>query len=199
MLWKRANLDRTHRRFFDRLVADEMDALHRTAFRLCREHREAEDLTQEVFLKAWKSIHDLVQQENARPWLFRVLRNAWIDRLRKRSRRPQLLGVDLSPEEPAPEPIPVLAPVEDRAVWEEHFDAEVTRAMDDLPEAERQVLFYYTFGELTYQEIADALESPIGTVMSRLHRARRRLQDRLAAYAFNRGIIKGEDREHAGT
>lgn len=197
MLWKRSGPGRAHRQFFDRLVEREIDALHRTAYRLCRDRGEAEDLTREVFIKAWKAIVDLHEQEHVRPWLFRVLRNAWIDRLRKHARRPQLLGLDVSPEEVAPEPLPMLTPVEDCEVWEEHLDREVIAAMDELPEAERQVLFYYTFGELTYQEIAEALESPIGTVMSRLHRARRRLQERLAQYAAEKGIIKGDDEEHA--
>ncbi len=126
-----------------------------------------------------------------------MLRNAWIDRLRKSARWPQVVAFGEPPEEAAPEPVPILTPVEDRAAWEEFFDAEVADAMNELPEAERQVLFYYTFGELSYQEVAEALECPIGTVMSRLHRARRRLQEQLASYAVRRGIRKGEDHNYA--
>jgi RNA polymerase sigma-70 factor, ECF subfamily len=197
MIWKRQRGRRADRELFDRLVAEEIDAIHRTARRLSGNASEAEDLTQEVFLKAWLAIGELHHRAELRPWLFRVLRNAWIDRLRKSSRQPHLVALDEPPEPASPAPIPTLGISEDRSAWNELFDEEVLAAIDALPEAERQVLTYFTFGELSYQEIAEALDCPIGTVMSRLHRARGRLQDRLIDYAARRGIISTEDQDHA--
>lgn len=197
MIWKPKHNRREERELFHRLVEEEIDAIHRTAYRLSRNTAEAEDLTQEVFLKAWRSIDTLRSRETIRPWLFRVLRNAWIDRVRKNGRQPQLVALEEPPETPSPPPAPILGATEDRDTWNEVLDTEVMAAMDELPEGERQVLLYFTFGELTYREIADAMECPVGTVMSRLHRARSRLQERLVDYAARRGIIRKEEQGYA--
>lgn len=197
MIWKRSGTDRQDRQFFHQLVEAEIDALHRTAWRLSGDDSEAEELVQEVFLKAWKSIGQLSRMEHPRAWIFRVLRTTWIDRLRKKSRRPQLVELEEATEAVSPKPVPLLTGVEERAEWNEFFDAEVSKAIDELPEGERQVLLYSTFGELSYREIAEVMECPTGTVMSRLHRARSRLQKKLAGYAESRGIIKKEGRNRA--
>jgi RNA polymerase sigma-70 factor (ECF subfamily) len=84
-------------------------------------------------------------------------------------------------------PVPLRESV-DRRELEEAFDEEVRRALDELPEAERLALMFQTFGELSYQEISEALDCPLGTVMSRLHRAKSALRRRLADYARGQGI-----------
>lgn len=192
MIWSRKKSGEAARELYNRLAAEHLDALYRTAYRLTGDVSEAEDLTQEVFLQAWKSIGQLQEMPEVRPWLFRVLRNAWIDRLRKRSRRPELVGMEEPPEMVSPVAVPVFSTEEDRETWNEHFDREVLEAIEELPEEIRLVLLYYTFGELSYQEIAEALECPLGTVMSRLHRGRNRLQKRLADYAARQGLLKKE-------
>lgn len=197
MIWKRKSNQHNDQALFNRLAAEQIDALHRTAYRLTNDVSEAEDLTQEVFLKAWNSIGKLQGMPKVRPWLFRVLRNAWLDRLRKKARRPQLVGMDEPPEDVSPEPVPVLSKMEDREAWNEHFDTEVLEAIEELSDGERLVLLYHTFGELSYKEIAEALECPLGTVMSRLHRARARLQQRLIDYAARQGITKKEGQDCA--
>src|SRR5690554_993546 len=98
MSWKWKN-SRENRQFYEQLVSDELDRLYRTAWRLTGSTVEAEDLTQEVFLKAWRSIDKLRRVAAVRPWLFRVLRTTWIDKLRKSGRRPQLVALDEPPEE----------------------------------------------------------------------------------------------------
>lgn len=194
-MWERKTR-RENRQFYEQLVAEEVDALHRTAYRLCGNVSEAEDLTQEVFLKTWRAIDKLRRAPTVRPWLYRVLRTTWIDKLRKDGRQPRLVSLEEPPEDVAPAPIPRLQVVTEATLYK-HLDDEVSEAMHDLPEAERQVLLFATFGELSYKEIAEALECPIGTVMSRLHRARSRLQERLIDYATQQGILSKKEQNHA--
>lgn len=197
MIGKRSGIARQNRQFFHQLVEAEIDALYRTAWRLSGDHSEAEELVQEVFLKAWKSVGQLRGMEHPRAWVFRVLRTTWIDRLRKKSRRPQLVELEEPFDVASTVPLPSLTGEEERAEWKEFFDAEVTAAIDELPEGERQVLLYSAFGGLSYREIAEVMECPMGTVMSRLHRARSRLQKRLVDYATSRGMIRKEGGDRA--
>lgn len=174
-----------------RAIQDKLDALHRVARRLEREPAAAADLVQETCLRAWRS-RDRAQTAELGPWLFCILRNVWVDRWRQIRRRPEL--VELPAEIEAEADTGTAAPLmpqdaADRAQLEQHFDDEVLAALDDLPGQERLALLFHAFGDMSYHEISLALECPIGTVMSRLHRARSRLRARLAAYARNRGIV----------
>ncbi len=184
MAWPRPSKRRT----YTALVETHLDALHRTAARLTRNAQEAEDVVQETFLRAWRSLDQLREPAGARAWLFCLLRSAYIDNVRKTARRPQL--VSLKEEEIAAEPATSLElrDYTERRELEEHFDQEVLRAMDELPEEERLALLFQVFGGLSYQEISEAMECPLGTVMSRLHRAKTALRRRLADYARQRGI-----------
>lgn len=193
MIWKQREAQKKQRAFYNKLVSEHVDSVHRAAYRLSGKAAEAEDLTQDVFLKAWRSIERLPEMEAPRPWLFKVLRNAWLDRLRKSGRRLQLVATDEEPEAESPEPVARLSGLEDQELLNEHLDNEVMEAMDELPEGERLVLLFHAFGELSYGEIAEATDSPIGTVMSRLHRARTKLRKRLEAYAIRRRLIEGKE------
>lgn len=172
-----------------RVLAEQLDALHRVACRLERDPEAAADLVQETCLRAWRSREQIRLREPA-PWLFRILRNLWVDRWRRAQSRPVLeeLPEDLVAEAAAPAP---LAPQDaaGRVRLEQCFDDEVLAALDELPEPERLALVLHTFGDLTYHEISVALECPLGTVMSRLHRARGRLRGRLTDYARRQGIV----------
>jgi RNA polymerase sigma-70 factor (ECF subfamily) len=182
---------------FERLVAECLDPLYRTAYRLTRNADEARDLAHEAFLKARRAIPQLPHDANARAWLFRILRNVWIDHIRKSARDPKLLPVD-EMEEFSELPAPKFDAMdeESRRRLEQCFDDQVLAAIQTLPDDMRLALVFQTFGGLNYEEISQALECPIGTVMSRLHRAKARLREQLAAYAVSQGIT--ETTEHGG-
>src|SRR6266478_2850351 len=167
------------------------EALYRTAFRLTGNKAQAEDLVQDTYLRAWRSLSQLHGLSGVQPWMFRILRTVFIDQLRRESSRPKLIAdVDkmlTAPEQHAP---PEVSNVKDRRELDELFDQEIISAITELPDEERLALLFQAVGELSYREISEALECPIGTVMSRLHRAKRRLRHRLAAYAENCGFIR---------
>lgn len=172
-----------------RAIEEKLDALHRVARRLERDPGAAADLVQECCLRAWKS-RDRTRTRDLGPWLFCILRHVWLDRWRQRQRRPEL--VELPPDlEAGAEPAPPLdlRDAADRAQLDRCFDDEVRAALDGLPELERLALLFHACGDMSYHEISLALECPLGTVMSRLHRARVRLRTRLADYARRHGLV----------
>jgi RNA polymerase sigma-70 factor (ECF subfamily) len=151
------------------LVVAHHAAMYRYAYRLCGCPAEAEDLTQQAFLIAQRKLHQLREAERAGAWLFAVLRSCFLKSVR-RQRPVAAAVVNLEVDEVAGES-PVV----------EEFDREaLTVALNELPSDFRSVLLMFYFEELSYQEIAQQLEIPIGTVMSRLSRAKGRLRTRLA-------------------
>jgi len=174
-----------------RTIEREIDALHRVALRLTRESSAADDLVQETCLRAWRGRRAVRDRDEHRSWLFRILRNAWIDGLRKARRSPTLL--ELTPEVEAVAPADVVLPpidLADRAELERCLDREVIGALDDLTDEERLAVLFHAFADMSYHEIGEALECPLGTVMSRLHRGRAKLRERLAGYAQATGVIR---------
>src|SRR5260370_18705518 len=167
------------------------EALYRTAFRLTGNKAQAEDLVQETYLRAWRSLSQLHGLSGVQPWTFRILRTVFIDQLRRASSRPKLV-TDIEKMSTIPEQLspPEVFDVKDRRKLDEVFDHEVISAMTELPNEERLALLFQVVGGLSYREISEALYCPIGTVMSRIHRAKRWLRHRLAAYARNHGIMR---------
>ena len=167
------------------------EALYRTAFRLTGNKSQAEDLVQETYLRAWRSLSQLHDPSGAQPWMFRILRTTFVDQLRRESSRPKLVmdieKILAAHQELSP---PEIFDVKDLGKLDEFFDQEITRAIAELPDEERFALLFQAVGNLTYREISEALECPIGTVMSRLHRAKRWLRVRLAEYAETLGFIR---------
>ena len=171
----------------------EMDVLYRVALRLTKSKSDAEDLVQETCMRAWRGRRSLSNQDKLKSWLFRILRNTWIDKIRKAGRRPML--VELTPTlELAADEYPPCPPsdITDREQLEGCLDQEIISALDDLNEDERLSLLYHTLADMSYLEIAETLECPLGTVMSRVHRGRVKLRDHLANYARTCGISKSE-------
>jgi len=178
----------------ERLEAEALghiDALYRTALRLSRNPQDAEDLVQETYLNAFRSLDRFEEGTNLRAWLFRILNNAFISQYRRRKRRPSssledvtdfylydhLLDGGVSPRPENPE----------REVLERIGDERVLSALEELPVEFRQVELLADVEGFSYREIADILGIPIGTVMSRLYRARRRLQKTLWREARDAG------------
>jgi len=150
----------------ERLVEEHSASLYRYAYRLTGSSADAEDLTQEAFLKAQQNLAQLRDAERARPWLFSILRNAYLHRARaERHCVPLDAAGDLA--EPMPEPLPDIDPEQLQA------------ALNELSDVYRIPLILFYFEGFGYREIAEQMELPIGTVMSRLARAKAHLRARL--------------------
>jgi RNA polymerase sigma-70 factor (ECF subfamily) len=153
-----------------RLVDDHYASLYRYAYRLSGAADEAEDLTQETFCKAQLSLAQLRDVGRARGWLFRILRNVYLHRVRA-GKQQRWVSLDSVGEvaEALPDPVP---PV----------DAErLQQALNDLPEVFRTPIILYYFEDFSYRDIAEQMDLPLGTVMSRLARAKAYLRTRLLA------------------
>ena len=157
----------------DRLVKDHYQTLYRFAFRLCGRSGEAEDLTQETFCQAQLKLHQLRDAAAARGWLFSILRNAYLHRLRS-VKGIRLVSLDEIGE--VPERTDFDLPEVDAV--------QLQQALDQLPEAFRTPLVLYFFEDFSYREIAEQMEVPVGTVMSRLARAKEHLRNRLLGLAL---------------
>jgi len=155
-------------RTVQRLVDDNYGALYRYAYRLSGSSADAEDLTQEAFCKAQSNYGQLRDPNRARPWLFSILRNAYLHRVRadRQAACVSLDGVGELPE-PLPEPLP-------------DVDSEqLQQALNELTEVYRTPLILYYFDDFSYRDIAEQMDLPMGTVMSRLARAKSWLRGRL--------------------
>jgi RNA polymerase sigma-70 factor (ECF subfamily) len=151
------------------LVEQHYESLYRYAYRLSGTSADAEDLTQEAFYKAQSQLQQLRDPERAKPWLFSILRNAYLHRIRNERAHKQvsLDAVGDVPANPAKE-VP-------------EFSAEqLQQALNELPEGFRTPVILFYFEDMSYRDIAEQMELPIGTVMSRLARAKAHLRDRLA-------------------
>lgn len=152
------------------LVEDHGPALYRMAFRMIGDAHEAEDVVQEAFRSAWKSRARYESGRGDRAWLTSILRRRVVDRWRKRPPPTPVSGE---------ETLELKVHAEDPAADE--YSDEVQTALDTLPRDLRETLLLVVVGELTHQEVADLLEIPLGTVLSRVSRARRRLRETLVS------------------
>ncbi len=177
---------------FDQYVTPELDLLYRVAMSLTRKPSDAEDLVQDTLLRAFRAI-DRFDGRYPRAWLLTIMRNTHLNQVRKK--RPDLLrdpdrGLDELPESP-PEPS------SESELVDTLFDAILEAALNDLPPKFRAVVDLVDLGDLSYQEAADMLDVPIGTVMSRLHRGRARIRTQLERNGFDPrsgSREQGEDR-----
>ena len=177
---------------FEELVLCHFDLVYRLALKLTRNPHEAEDLGQETFLKAHRAFGGFeLRGYGAKPWLLKILHNVYLTRRGQASRTPTLMD-DLSLDDLAAElesePLPTF---EGGAMDWENFDDELKAAVEGLAPDYRSVLLLWALGDLSYKEIAEVLDCALGTVMSRLYRARHQLGESLAAYASSRNIKRG--------
>jgi RNA polymerase sigma-70 factor (ECF subfamily) len=155
-----------------------IDGLFRYAVVLSRNPGEAEDLVQETYVRAAKKISSLRPDSNVKAWLFTILRNLWLNELRKRRTGPAIVPIEAAEQTSHVEDENSLDP---HAAHVRALDQErVRRAIDQLPEHFREVIVLREFEEMSYQEIATMLKHPVGTVMSRLARARAHLRSLLS-------------------
>lgn len=177
---------------FDRLALEHIDSVYRMAMQLARHPDEASDLVQETYLKALRVAERFEEKGGGiRPWLFKILHNAFYSRVGRAKRQPAL--ADDLPEAASAGP----APDEPEPAWDlasldwEHVDERLKEAIASLRPEYRSVLLLWGVEGMKYREIADIQEIPIGTVMSRLHRARAMLAEQLADYAEEKGLTDG--------
>ena len=177
------------RESFEREALVHLDVLYRVALRLSGNPSDADDLVQETMLKAYRAWDQYEKGTNAKAWLLTILRHAFINEYRRRTRHPETVDLDKI------EPYAVFPEVQDEdpqgAFFDRIVDDEVLRAIDQLPVAFRETLVLSDVEGMSYQEIAGILEIPVGTVKSRLFRARQLLQGKLYDYAVEMGYIKG--------
>jgi RNA polymerase sigma-70 factor (ECF subfamily) len=176
---------------FEKEALPHMNALYNFALRMTGDADDADDLVQETYLKAFRFFDKFEKGTNAKAWLFRILKNSYINEYRKVKKEPN--KVDYNDIENFYENIKS-SEVKSNHLVEDVFnnllDDEISEAISSLPEDFKTVIILSDIEGFTYEEIADFVDCPIGTVRSRLHRARKMLYVRLHKYAQEKGYVK---------
>ncbi|MFN8345583.1 MAG: sigma-70 family RNA polymerase sigma factor [Spirosomataceae bacterium] len=180
---------------FNREFMPHINSMYNFAFRLTMDEDDANDLVQDTYLKAFRFISSFERGTNAKAWLFRILKNSFINDYRKRSKEPskvdyQEVETTYNSEEAAEVDHTTDLRVE---TVQDMIGDEVANALNSLPVDFRTVIILCDIEGFTYEEMAKILDIPIGTVRSRLHRARNLLKDKLRAYASSMGYDTDED------
>ncbi len=175
---------------FERDAIPHMDALYNYALRMTGDSDDADDLIQETYLKAFRFFDKFERGTNCKAWLFRILRNTYINSYRKKKKEPD--KVDYDEIENYFENIK--APSADNShtekdIFDNLLDDELSGAISALPEDFRTVIILSDIEGFSYEEIADFVDCPVGTVRSRLHRARKMMFTKLHKYASEKGYI----------
>ncbi|MEO8323850.1 MAG: sigma-70 family RNA polymerase sigma factor [Actinomycetota bacterium] len=190
-----AELSEDDKRRFQEEALPLLDSLYGGALRMTRNPADAEDLIQETMLRAYRSFDRFEPGTNLKAWLFRIMTNAYINTYRKKQREPQKVSqdevedFDLYRELKDHDPQFSITP--ETIVLDGLVDSDITDAIEDLPEQFRLAVVLSDIEGFSYAEMAEIMDVPMGTVMSRLHRGRKALQKRLWELARDRGIVKG--------
>lgn len=177
---------RNPREAFEKQAERVFPSVYGTALRLTRSKEDAEDLAQEAIVRAYDAF-ERFDGTNFKAWILRIVTNLYINRYRQRQRAPQLSSID---DENILEPVADEGEVPDRQLFDELVGAEVEEALRNVPEDFRMAVILSDIEGLSYQEIADATDVPIGTVRSRLARGRALLRKQLESFARREGYLK---------
>jgi RNA polymerase sigma-70 factor, ECF subfamily len=181
---------------FEAEVLPELDRLYGAAMRYTRDPTDAQDLVQETVAKAFRSFHQYRPGTNLRAWLYRVLHTTYISMYRKAQRRPQeSLQEEIDDFSFYDELTRSGGGSAEREVLEAITSDEVKQALAELPETFRLAVYLADVEGFAYREIAEIMDTPVGTVMSRLHRGRKALHKALATYAMSRGLLESSDED----
>jgi RNA polymerase sigma-70 factor (ECF subfamily) len=177
---------------FEREAVPHMDILYNYALRMTSNRDDAADLVQETFLKAFRFWDKYEKGTNIRAWLFRIMKNSYINKYRKETKEPDTVDYDdiqnfyqsIKAESADPNDL-------QRKIFGGLLEDDVARALEALPEEFRTVVILCDIEGLSYEEIAEFVDCPIGTVRSRLHRGRKILRGMLLKYARKHGFVDG--------
>lgn len=187
-------MNQTARREFEEIALPQLDAIYGAALRLTRNPSEAEDLVQDTFVRAYRFWHTFKTGTSIKAWLFTILRNTFINRYhrknRRRSARHDLEGQlnSLGTEAAVARPEPTI-PGQEMAIGRRLTRERINAALESIPEDYRTAVMLADLEGLAYKEIAEVMDCPIGTVMSRIYRGRRLLQKLLEDHASELGLI----------
>ena len=188
MFWKKSS--------FEEIAMPQADALYGVALRMTRNETLAEDLVQETLLRAYRFWHKFEQGTNIKAGLFRIQKNLFINKYRKTQKERAVFDgrqVDDMLERYTAEQSTYLPPETRKDFLTHLIGDQVMQALDELPFEFRMTILLADMHDLSYKEIAEVLDCPVGTVMSRLHRARKLLQAKLLKYAVERGVISAPE------
>jgi RNA polymerase sigma-70 factor (ECF subfamily) len=177
---------------FEAAALPHLDALYNMAYRLTRNPEDAEDLIQEAFFKAYKYYDKFEEGTNLKAWLFRIMKNSFINGYRKRQSQPPesaFSDIEESFETAVSDEAGTIKNPEEE-ILESVLDEDVQQALDTLRDDYRMVILLVDLEGFSYKEAAEILEVPVGTVMSRLYRGRRVLEKTLLDYARNHGYMR---------
>ena len=177
---------------FEQDVVPFHEQLYPAALRMTRNSSDAEDLVQETFTKAYAAFHQFMPGTNLRAWLHRILANTFINSYRKKHREPvQAVGTEFDDDwQTGSDPLSPPARSAEAQAMERLADSDILRALRALPEEFRVTVYLADIEGYPYKEIAEMMGTPIGTVMSRLHRGRAKLREKLASYAPRPGLAR---------
>lgn len=191
--FNRSDSDSPKNEGFEETALTHLDELYATALRYTKNEKDAEDLVQETFIKAYTNWHRFEQGTNCRAWLFTILTNTFINKYRRKKKEREILNAD------------DLRPIEEnffdrertefynspeRESVQKSFTSELQGALEQLSDEFRTVVVLADLNDFSYKEIAHILDCPVGTVMSRLFRGRKMMRELLVETAFERGIIR---------
>lgn len=184
----------TSRSQFEAEALVHMDSIYSSALYMTKNERDAEDLTQDTFLKAFRNFHQYKPGTNCRAWLFRIMVNTFLNKNRRKTREMSFLD-EVEVNDPNASMVTegsahLLDP--EAGYLHQLFSDTVKSALEGIPADFRTAVVLADLQDFSYKEIADIMDCPVGTVMSRIFRGRRLLQKRLRDYAVDQGIVEDE-------